>query len=96
MVTKEPLILDTTKPPIMAVIMPPIGGKPDAIAIPRHNGKAIRNTKKPDSKSLRQFSTKPGRPVLGKQRGDELDMDYLVQHRKNQIHAEFMPDLSKP
>jgi hypothetical protein len=38
----------------MAVIIPAEGGKPDAIEIPRQRGKAIKNTKKPDNKSLRQ------------------------------------------
>jgi hypothetical protein len=46
-------------------MMPLIGGNPDAIAIPKHSGRAIKNTKNPANKSLRQFSIRPGRPVLG-------------------------------
>jgi hypothetical protein len=45
--------------------MPADGGNPEAMAIPKHNGKAIRNTKKPACMSLRQFSFKPSKPVLG-------------------------------
>ena len=49
----------------MAVIIPAEGGKPDAIEIPRQSGNAIKNTKKPDNKSLRQCATSPAKPVLG-------------------------------
>jgi hypothetical protein len=35
---------------------PADGGKPEAIATPRLNGNAIKNTKKPERKSTRQFS----------------------------------------
>ncbi|MEY3191127.1 MAG: hypothetical protein RIS10_1244, partial [Pseudomonadota bacterium] len=35
------------------------------IEMPRHKGKAIRKTKKPESKSLRQFSFNPANPVFG-------------------------------
>ena len=64
-VTKEPLIRDTTKPPIMAEIIPAIGGKPEAIAIPRQSGNAIKKIRKPDNKSFRQFSIRPAMPVFG-------------------------------
>jgi hypothetical protein len=70
----EPLILETTKPPMMAVMIPDIGGKPDAMAMPRHKGKAIKKTRNPDSKSLRQCSTNPWIPVLGGQLGAEVGM----------------------
>jgi hypothetical protein len=33
--------------------------------MPRQSGNAIRNTRNPDRKSLRQFSFNPARPVLG-------------------------------
>jgi hypothetical protein len=45
--------------------MPADGGNPDAIETPRHKGKAIRNTRNPDCKSLRQLSFKPAKPVWG-------------------------------
>lgn len=45
--------------------MPAEGGKPDAIEIPKHKGIAIKKTKKPANKSLRQLSFKPAKPVLG-------------------------------
>jgi hypothetical protein len=64
-VINEPLIRETSIPPIIAVIIPADGGKPEAIDIPRHSGNAIRKTRNPDSKSLRQFSFNPARPVLG-------------------------------
>jgi hypothetical protein len=42
-----------------------MGGKPEAIAIPKQSGSAIKKTRKPDNKSLRQFSISPATPVLG-------------------------------
>ena len=71
MVINEPLIRDTNTPPIIAVIIPADGGNPEAIEMPKHNGKAIKNTKKPDSKSLRQFSFKPAKPALGNAEREE-------------------------
>jgi hypothetical protein len=46
--------------------MPEEGGKPEAIAMPKHKGKAIKKTKKPESKSPRQCAFKPAKPVAGK------------------------------
>ncbi|SMG66464.1 hypothetical protein BMETH_603_0 [methanotrophic bacterial endosymbiont of Bathymodiolus sp.] len=46
--------------------MPAEGGKPEPIAIPKDKGSAIRKTKKPACKSLRQFSFKPSIPSLGR------------------------------
>jgi hypothetical protein len=77
MVTKEPLIRETNNPPIIAVKIPAIGGKPEAIAMPRQRGKAIKKTRNPDNKSARQFSFRPGMPVFGKAR-EGLDMFSLV------------------
>jgi hypothetical protein len=45
---------------------------------PRHKGRAIRKTRKPDSKSLRQFSFKPARPVFGIADRDGLFIKVLV------------------
>jgi hypothetical protein len=42
-----------------------MGGKPEAIAIPKQSGSAIKKTKNPDNKSLRQFSISPAIPILG-------------------------------
>jgi hypothetical protein len=38
-----------TTPPMMAVRIPEIGGAPLALAIPRHRGRAMRKTRKPES-----------------------------------------------
>ena len=48
-----------TKPPTMAVKTPAIGGYPQASEIPRHRGRAIRKTRKPDRISARANSKKP-------------------------------------
>ena len=89
-VTKEPLILDTNTPPIIAVKIPAIGGKPDAIAIPRHRGKAIKKTRKPDNKSARQFSFRPGMPFLGNAR-DGFDIFSLDTQGKYKNDAKVAP-----
>ena len=60
----------------MAVISPAVGGKPDAMEMPKHSGRAIKNTKKPDNKSLRQFSFKPAMPVLGRALTEVALIDY--------------------
>jgi hypothetical protein len=57
---------------MMALIIPAMGGKPEAIAIPKQSGSAIKKTKNPDNKSLRQFSISPATPVLGT--GTELSI----------------------
>jgi hypothetical protein len=49
----------------MAEKIPAIGGVPEAKAIPKQRGRAIRNTKKPESTSLFQFWTNPAIPSLG-------------------------------
>ena len=43
----------------MAVRIPATGGTPDAPAIPRHSGKAIRKTRKPAVMSLTSVFGKP-------------------------------------
>ncbi len=70
---------DTSKPPIIAVIIPADGGNPEAMDTPKHNGKAIRKTRNPDCKSLRQFSFKPARPVWGIVEKDGLFIIVLVE-----------------
>jgi hypothetical protein len=52
-------------PPITAVMTPLIVGNPEAAEIPKQRGRAIKNTRKPESRSDLQFSDRPGRPVLG-------------------------------
>lgn len=42
--SEEPEIAPTTIPPITPVNTPANSGAPDAIAIPKHKGKATRNT----------------------------------------------------
>jgi hypothetical protein len=41
----------TTIPPITPEIIPENKGAPEAIAIPKHKGRATKNTTKPDAKS---------------------------------------------
>jgi hypothetical protein len=65
-------------PPTIAVMSPADGGNPDAIEIPKHNGIAMRNTKKPDNRSARQFSFKPANPVLGKPGEIILDINISI------------------
>ena len=56
---------ETTKPPIIAVINPMIGGKSEAFAIPKLKGKANKNTIKPEIASDLKFSFKPANPSAG-------------------------------
>jgi hypothetical protein len=51
MVKGETLNHTVTNPPSMAVSTPIAGGNPLAFAIPKLNGRAKRNTMKPDSTS---------------------------------------------
>jgi hypothetical protein len=44
---------------------PAIGGAPEAKAMPRDKGSAIRKMMKPEMTSLLQFSTRPGIQSLG-------------------------------
>ena len=46
-------------PPAIAVKTPLIAGKPLAPEIPKHNGNAIKNTSKPETKSLFRFFISP-------------------------------------
>jgi hypothetical protein len=54
-----------TTPPIIAVKIPATAGYPEAREIPRHNGKAIRKTKKPEIISYLAWTLKPSRFPLG-------------------------------
>jgi hypothetical protein len=65
-----------------------MGGNPDAIAMPKHSGRAIKNTKKPESRSLRQFSISPGSPDFGTMLEDELGMGFLKKLRKTLVQRE--------
>ena len=42
-----------------------MGGTPEAIAIPRHKGRAIRETEKPEMTSFRKCRFNPASPVEG-------------------------------
>ena len=44
-------VMDEAREPMIAVKMPAIAGYPHASEIPRHRGKAIRKTRKPESTS---------------------------------------------
>lgn len=46
----ELLSAPTTKPPTIPAIMPDNGGAPDAKAIPKHRGRATKNTTRPEGK----------------------------------------------
>ena len=58
-VSSESLTNVATKPPTMAVMIPAIAGYPEARDIPKQSGKAIRNTKKPETKSSLADVLKP-------------------------------------
>jgi hypothetical protein len=60
-VSSELLIQGASKPPIIAVNTPAVAGKPLASEIARHNGNAIRNTRKPAVRSACHFAA----PVSG-------------------------------
>ena len=51
----EPLANATTIPPTIPAIIPENKGAPDARAIPKHNGKATKNTTKPAGKSFFKY-----------------------------------------
>ena len=63
--TNEPFTRETSTPPTIALKIPAIGGKPDAIAIPKLNGRAIKKTRKPEIRSFCQYFFKPAIPVSG-------------------------------
>jgi hypothetical protein len=64
-VNKDPENKETTKPPIIAVINPMIGGKSLAFAMPKLRGKAIKKTKKPEETSFVKCSRNPLNPSWG-------------------------------
>ena len=47
----EPLMRDTTNPPMIPDKSPAYSGAPDAKAIPKHRGSATKNTESPAGKS---------------------------------------------
>ena len=49
-------ILPTRMPPIIPEMIPENNGAPEAIAIPRHKGSAIKNTTNPEEKSNRNVA----------------------------------------
>ena len=62
MVKREPANILTIIPPMIAVINPIIGGKSDALAMPKLSGKANKNTMNPEVASLAKFSFRPAKP----------------------------------
>ena len=48
---EEPLISDTTNPPMIPAISPPAKGAPEANATPKHKGSATKKTESPAVKS---------------------------------------------
>jgi hypothetical protein len=64
-VSLEPEKKLTTTPPIIAVTNPISGGNSEALAIPKLNGSANKNTINPEVISLVKFSINPLVPSLG-------------------------------
>jgi hypothetical protein len=62
-----------TKPPIIAVKTPAIGGYPQASEIPRHSGRAMRKTRNPERISSRAYSKNPARFPRGTEDFGSLD-----------------------
>jgi hypothetical protein len=52
----EPLNEPTTSPPITPAMSPEINGAPDANAMPRDKGSAMRKTTTPEGKSDEKYS----------------------------------------
>jgi hypothetical protein len=52
-------------PPTIAVKIPAIGGTPEATEMPRHSGKAIKKTRRPDAKSFDRCSLNPVKSPTG-------------------------------
>ena len=65
MVNRDPLNKLTTIPPMIAVSKPIIGGKSDALAIPKLKGSANKKTINPEAASEAKFSFNPAKPSLG-------------------------------
>jgi hypothetical protein len=53
--------------------------------MPKHSGKAIRKTRKPDGKSLRQFSFKPAKPDFGNPSRDDSLIHTNPRNYKNRL-----------
>ncbi len=64
-VTYEPDSRLATVPATMPEMMPAIGGAPEANAMPRHSGSAMRKRMKPETTSYLAFSRSPGSQSLG-------------------------------
>jgi hypothetical protein len=65
MVRAETLKKLENKPPTMAVSTPIAAGKPLAFAMPKLRGKAIKNTRNPETISDFQFCLRPAKPSAG-------------------------------
>jgi hypothetical protein len=65
MVNLDPLNKLTTIPPTIAVNNPMMGGKSEALAIPKLKGKASKKTINPEAASDATFSFNPAKPSLG-------------------------------
>ncbi len=64
-VTNVPEILEPMSPPTMAVIKPASGGTPEAMAIPKQSGNAIKETLNPEDRSSLKWAFNPAKPVFG-------------------------------
>ena len=57
---------------VRTIPYPPIAGYPLASEMPRHKGRAMRNTRKPDNKSLSRNFLKPCRSPRGMSDSEEI------------------------
>jgi hypothetical protein len=64
----DPIMGLTISPPTMAVINPAKGGKPLAMAMPKHKGRAIKKTRNPEVASVIQCARSPAKPSFGKRK----------------------------
>jgi hypothetical protein len=65
-VKRDPEKKLTRIPPMMAVTKPIMGGKSEALAIPKLRGIANKKTTKPAVASAAKFSFNPAHPSLGR------------------------------
>lgn len=66
MVSRDPAKKLTTKPPMMAVRSPVIGGKSEALAMPKLRGSANKKTMNPEMASVAPCALRPARPSAGR------------------------------
>ena len=78
-----------TRPPTIAVNTPAIGGYPHASEMPRHSGRAIRKTRKPERISSRAYSKNPARFPRGTE--DSVPSDDINKSLVTYLRKLFIP-----